>query len=291
MPPRHRRPQIPALAGLTALLALAPSALGASVTLTGASPTNGLVVPTQAPPYVVTFQWTADLTGCNAPATGSTAQLVVTAPDGSTLPADPVTGNPPNGLFTLNATPTAPATYQWYVRAGCPAAPGGEMRSETRSFTLTGPDPSPRLNGTFRVDVAGSPQTWTFTARCPTGACDVGARRPGSKNFKLTYNPATRSYSGVFPVAAPASERVCTVTRRLKGVIVSRRTYRNVYSAETGTVKLSVRTTAVDAGGTQTLATGLVGTQRARYVANARGTRLGCPSGSFAVATLTAQTG
>lgn len=282
---------MPTLVGVTALLAAAPAALGASVTLTGASPANGLVMPTQAPPYVVTFQWQTDLTGCNTPTTGATARLVVTAPDGTTLPADPVTGNPPNGLFTLNATPTAPATYQWYVSATCPTAAGGEVRSETRSFTLTGPDLTPRLNGAFRVYVAGSPQTWTFTARCATGACDTVARRPGSKNFILAYNAATRTYSGVFPVAAPAAERVCTVTRKLNGVVVSRRTYRNVYSAQTGTVKLSVRTTALDATSVQTLATGMVGTQRARYVANARGRSLGCPSGKFAVATLSAQPG
>lgn len=282
-----RTARIPALAGAVALLAAAHPALGASVALTGASPAAGAVLPTQTPPYSVVFEWTSDLTGCGV--ASSSAQLVVLAPDGSQLAASPVTGAPPNGRFTLTATPQAPSTYRWYVSLACPSAPGGEVHSEERTVTLTGPDPAPRLAGPYRVLVAGSVQTWRFAPRCAAGACATLATRPGGGRVLLRYDVARRVYRGTFASASPASERICVVTRRLNGVVVSRRTHRDVYAARSGTVRLSVRDTALDPTGVQTLATGLVGTQRARYVPTARGRRLGCPGGGFAVAPLTAQ--
>jgi hypothetical protein len=267
-------------AAVAALVVPAAHASGAAVVLTGASPANGTVLPTQVPPYSVTLEWQADTAGCTGAAT---AELVVVTPT-QTLTSGAIPGNPPSGSQTFTASPQARTEYRWYVVLRCASQP--EIRSEERTFTFTGPDPSPRLSGRYTVSVAGNLQTWTFTPRCATGACATTLRRPGARPAVLAYDAARRTYRGTVPLVTPARERICVITRTLNGVRVSRRTFRGVYSARNADITLSIRLTGLSQDSTRTLAERLVGTQRARYQATARGRRLGCPSGSTAVATL-----
>jgi hypothetical protein len=75
-----------------------------------------------------------------------------------------------------------------------------------------------------------------------------------------------------------AGERVCVITRRRNGVVVSRRTIRRAYDARGAQVVLNVKRSALTTRRTGTVAVGLTGRFSARYVATPSAKRLGCPT-------------
>lgn len=266
---------------VAACLAAAGAANAATITLGPASPANGAVLGPQDAPYVITLGWTADPTGCQAPPRD--AKVVVTR-DGRTLSSDPVNAAPYTQSVPLRIASLKPVTYTWYARMTCAGAPNNEVVSETRTFTVQGNPP--RLEGSFRVTVHGTPQVWQFTPRCPTGACDTVMTRKGQRGALLAYNPTTWAYTGRFAVQAVAPERVCTIKTTLGGKVLRRRTIQNVYAATNGTISLSPRGITRSADGARALTAGLVGRQVAQYRYTARGKSLGCPRGSRAAAPL-----
>lgn len=269
-------------------LATAAPALGASVSLVGASPANGAVLGPQDAPFQVPLVWTADITGCGVPTT--TGKLVLEGEgqtrEGNPVTLDPASGQPLGGGSTYRRATATPVTFTWYAEIACPAAPGGVVRSETRTFTLQGNPP--RLVGSFTVKVHGTPQVWQFTPRCAAGACDTVMKRAGQKGALLRYDPAKQTYTGTFAKQAIAPERICRTTTKVRGKVVRSRTYKRVYSANNGRIALSVRGMTATADGSNAIVYGMVGRQTAQYRYTPRAKVLGCPAGRRATAPLTA---
>ncbi|MCB0882880.1 MAG: hypothetical protein KDC33_11780 [Thermoleophilia bacterium] len=269
------------LIAVAAGLAAAGAANAATIMLSPQSPANGAVLGPQDAPYRVVLGWTADPTGCQAPPTD--AKIVVSR-EGATNSSEPVNAAPYTDSFPLTIASLRPVTYTWYARMTCVGAPNNEVVSETRTFTVQGNPP--RLEGSFRVTVHGTPQVWQFTPRCPAGACDTVMTRKGQRGALLAYNPATWAYRGRFRVQSLAPERVCTIKTTLGGKVLRKRTIENVYAATNGTLTLSPRGITRSADGARALSAGFVGRQVAQYRYTKRGRSLGCPRGSRAAAPL-----
>jgi hypothetical protein len=265
------------------LAAPAAGAHGAEVRLVDPSPAHGALIATQPVPYSVAFGWSRDTTGCAAPAT-AVATFHIFGPNGF---SDSLTStSPQSDAATFTATAVRPTGYTWFVEMTCGAI---TVRSEMRRFTLQGPNLEPRLKGRYLVTVGGNRQIWRFAPRCAKGACRTLARRPGSNWFTLRWNPKTRTYTGRIRRVKITKERVCRITTRRGGRVISRRTVRKAYGAKGVTVRLKVRQTRLNAAGTVTFAYRLRGSHRTKYLPTARGRKLGCPPspviGAKAVAT------
>lgn len=259
---------------LLAALALAvPAAASAapSVSLVGRSPADGAVLPAQDAPYLVFLEWRSDTAGCGADTVTGT---VVVSREQKEPMTDPVTGSSPSQSTELSAAVSQPTVYTWYARVECPSAPGGEIRSEVRTFTLTGNPP--RLDGVYVTSLGGYPATWRFTASCPQGACDATATRPFGTPFRLTYDAERRRYRGTF-ARQSAPERVCRVRVRTTRTM---RTIPGAYVATRGVVDLTVGGVVRNVDRTATMADNLVGSQVATYRLTARGAKAGCPQGT-----------
>ena len=276
-------------AGLFASVLIASCLIGAArvdaaaVTLVPPSPTPGQVIPTRPAPYALTFTWRRDTSGCADPS-GAIATFRIFGPNGF---ADTTTSAAAaTDAATLTATVRRRSTFTWFVDLAC-----GELtaRSALRTFTLTGPNPHPRLAGRYLVSVGGNRQLWHFRPRCAAGACTTMARRPGSGWFALRWNARKRLYTGRIPRLRSAKERVCVLTTRRAGRIVGRRTVRGAY--RTGPVRIQIRvlSTRVNPAVTTTWARTLQGVHRGRYIPTARARSLGCPSGGSVGAKLTAR--
>lgn len=268
-------------AACLAVLGAAATAQAATVTLNADSPANGQVYAAQDAPFQVPLGFTSDITGCGAPT--ASGQVVVTL-DGKSLSSDNVTSAAPADTKVLRLAAATPRTYSWYARITCPALPGGELRSETRTFTVQGNPP--RLEGSFRVTVHGTPQVWQLTPTCPTGACNTRMTRPGQKAAMLVFNPANATYSGRFAKQNVAPERICRIKTTLGGRTLRSRTHENVYSAINGRITITVRAMGSNADGTKALVSAFTGRQTAQYRFTPRGKRLGCPPGTRASAPL-----
>jgi len=255
-------------------MTIAAPAHGAGVSLVSPSPANGALITTRPVPYSVPFAWSRETSGCPVPAT-AIATFHIFGPNGF---SDSTTST---GAATDAATFTAgavkPTNYTWFVQLTCGAV---TAQSEVRTFTLQGPNLAPRVKGRYLVTVGGNRQIWRFAPRCAKGACATLARRPGSRWFTLNWNPLKRTYTGTITRLKSAKERICRITTRRGGRIVSRRTIRNVYRARNVAVLLRVGQTRVNRNGTVTFAQTLKGSHRTKYVPRARGKKLGCPASS-----------
>lgn len=248
----------PVLVVMVAVLALAASpALGASITLLDPSPANGARIQTTDKGADVTISWAADTTGCTN--TSFSARAVFAGPRPFT--GNSVFGANPSGTQTINfRTAVVDDTFSWYVVMSCTGV--GEIRSETRSFTLVPPDPNPRLEGRYLANATGSSSAyWTLRSLCPLSACDATVKMVGVPKFTLKYNAAKRSFTG-FTAKAVGSCRKSYF-----------RTYKNAYKVRLH-VQVSAKTTTVV--GAQSFAQTLQGRLTSTFTPTARGRELGC---------------
>lgn len=277
-----------AAVALGGALATAAPALGASVSLVGSSPANGAVLGPQDAPFAIPLTWAADITGCGVPTT--TGKVVLEGEGrvraGNPVTLDPSTGQPLGGSSTYTRATSTPITFTWYAEIVCPAAPGGMLRSEIRTFTLQGNPP--RLVGAFTVRVHGTPQVWTFRPRCAVGACNTVMTRAGQKGAMLRYDPVKQTYTGTFGTQKIAPERICRTTTKVRGKVVRSRTYKRVYSAVNGRIVLNVRAMGATPDRATAIVYGMVGRQTAQYRYTPRAQALGCPPGRRATAPLIA---
>jgi hypothetical protein len=266
----NRRRTLTTLGCAGLLMATCAPALGATVSLVAPSPAGGALIQTQPSPYALAFAWVGDVSDCTGPGT-PTSTLFIYGPNGFFAS----TSSPgPSGQASFTTGAARRSAYTWFVDLTCPD--GSTTRSRIRSFTLQGPNPEPRLQGSYWVTVAGTRQLWRFAPRCAAGACATLARRPGSGWFRLSWSPARRTYVGRLARVRLARERSCTVRRRRESGPGTRQTVRNAYGARNVTVRLRVTATGLNMLGTATFASRLTGEHRARYVPTARGARLGC---------------
>ncbi len=239
----------------------ASNAYGASIALSGTA--DGAVIPTKSKSTSVTLRWYADATGC------STNLLTAVPKISGPIPVvgQAVTGAPPDGanmLTFINSKPNR--TYSWYVSMDCPGV--GEVRSETRTFTVQGANPLPRLTGKHQVVWGSTPQTWRFAPRCKRGACRTRVKIPGVPWFTLNFNKKKRLYTARITGKKGARAAVCTDQKTDKQ-------FRNAYK---GWFKLTLRVKSTRVDGVHTLAEQLVGRLSGKYTPTARGKRLRCPA-------------
>ncbi|MGI9538642.1 MAG: hypothetical protein ACR2N6_00660 [Miltoncostaeaceae bacterium] len=258
----------------TAILAPAPVAMPATVTLSEPSPRNGAVLPTQPAPYRVPLVWTADTAGCS-PGVART-EVVIRGPRGLETRGT-VDGAPPSGGRSFVVSPPRRSTYRWFVQLTCPGL--GPVFSEGRAFTLAGPNSQPRLHGRYRARflAADTVEIWRFRALCRTGACDTVVRRPGARATVLRFDARRRTYRGRFGRVSRPREAVCSIEGGRGRVRTIPRTYR----AGSADVVVRVGLTEVDPSGIQRRATRLLGRSSGRYLPNTRGRRLGCRPGGI----------
>ena len=208
------------LAGLGMLLVGgAGLASGASITLTG--PQNGTTIPTTGRTTSAILSWQADTTGCQSSLTGAVPRISGPIP----VVGQSVTGAPPSGANLLTFVNSRPKrVFRWYVAMNCLGV--GEVRSETRTFTIQGANPNPRIAGKHRVMWGKTPQTWTFWPTCKRGACNTRVKIPGVPRFVLKYNARSRTYNARVGGGKGARAAVCTdrghrpvVSQRLQGMV------------------------------------------------------------------------
>jgi hypothetical protein len=265
MPGLHSRPTRRAV--VTAALAIGALALpatpAAAASLIIVSPPNGARIPTTSAETQVTLAWAAETSGCYGDQ--FTAQPVVTGP--ISVQTQPITAAPPSGgnMITFR-TQTPNRVFSWYVGMDCPGV--GEIRSETRTFTIAGPDPRPRLAGRLAVNWGGSRQVWTFRPNCATGACATRVKIPGVPWFRLRYDWTNGRYSARVSGKKAGRAALC---REQNG----NHTWRGAYR---GWLKLDLRVTETGVVGAQTFARTLAGRLQGRFTPTAHGSKLGCPA-------------
>jgi hypothetical protein len=265
MPGPHSRPTRRAV--VVAALAIGALALpvtpAAAASLAIVSPANGERIPTTSAETKVTLAWAAETSGCDGDQ--FTAQPVVTGP--ISVQTQPITAAPPSGgnMITFR-TQTPNRVFSWYVTMDCPGV--GEIRSETRTFTIAGPDPRPRLAGRLAVNWGGARQVWTFRPTCATSACATRVKIPGVPWFRLRYDWRHGKYSAHVSGRTAGRAAIC---RQQNG----NRTWRDAYR---GWLKLDLRVKQTGVIGAQTFARTLAGRLQGRFRPTARGKKLGCPA-------------
>ena len=259
MPRSH--PVLVAVAGTALALCLASGASAASIALGG--PANGATIPTTGASTGVTLSWSADATGCTTDLL--TAEPKISGP--IPVKGQAITGAPPSGANVLTFINSRPRrTYSWYVAMNCPGV--GEIRSETRRFTIQGANPWPRLAGKYQVLWGTTPQTWRFVPRCKRGACRTRVKIPGVPWFTLSYNRRKRLYTARVAGKKGARAAICT----------DQNTDRQFLNAYKGWFRLTMRVRSTRVRGVHTVADQLVGRLTGKYAPTARGKRLRCPA-------------
>jgi hypothetical protein len=239
----------------------ATQASAASVALT--SPPDGATIPTTGKTTSVMISWTADTTGCDTSLV--TAEPKISGP--IPVAGQAITGSPPSGANMLTFINSRPKRkYSWYVSMQCPGV--GEIRSETRRFTIQGANPEPRLGGAYKVLWGRSAQTWKFTPLCGRGACRTRVKIPGVPSFILTYRAKKGLYTARIGGRKGSRAGICTDTE----------TGKRFFNAYRGWFQLSLRVRSTQVSGIHTQASQLVGRMTGRYVPTARGKRLSCPA-------------
>ncbi len=246
-----------------AACALAPAALGASLTTTG--PADGVRVQTTDAGANLNLTWEADTSGCAE--TGFSVTRVF-SPRITSQPTARSANPSGSSVLTFPGPVRRPTTYSWFASTICN---GAELRSASQTFTLIPPRPHARLQGHFQATVrlrgARNGFRWAAKPRCPTGTCKTTLNIPGLGNVVMRLNKRKKLYTG--RVTGARAGRA--VTCELNG---GRRIVRGVAR---GRLDVALRVSDTEVKGAQTFARGLRGRLVGVFRRNAKGARLGCP--------------
>lgn len=271
-------------------LAVAPSALGAGVTLTPPSPANGASIQTDQNGVSLPLGASLSAAGCHPDSVAGIFPRVKTETNDGSRPLL-IESTPTKGRMYRTTPVTRSTSVRWWIefscRANTPTYERLEVRSEVRTLTLLAPDKRPRATGPYRVSLSAKIKEpgkrarstsgavrATFTPRCATGPCTATVAFAGIGRTKMVYNPRKRVWTGRITGSKVGKMWQCTRIGRSTTKI------RNAYRGNL-TIKLRSKTGPgnVRVVGSGTESRRMVGTITGKIIPNAKGKRNGCRTG------------